>query len=139
MRFYKFFSFLSILYVILFLIMPTFVFAGGLVPCGTSDNPRECTFCDLLRLVQNIIGFLRNLGIALAVLFIAWGGFLLLISGESEERRVKGKETLKAAVIGVIIILSSWIIINTVLTFAASGGDLEGVLKNWSIIRCVGD
>lgn len=117
------------------LTMPIIVYGRGLVPCGTSET-EECTLCDLLRLGQNIIVFLRNVGLALAALFTAWGGFLLLTSGESEERRAKGKDTLKTAIIGVIIILASWIIINTILTFAAAGGDLPKVLYNWSSIKC---
>lgn len=119
---------------LIFLFLPFIVF-GGLVPCGGTGQP-DCTLCHFLVLAQNIIEFLRNAGLALGALFIAWGGFLLLTSGESEERRAKGKETLRAAIIGIIIILASWIIINTILTFAASGGKLKGILENWSVIEC---
>ena len=55
----------------------------------------------------NVIStFLSVLGIITLVLII-YAGFMILISGGSEEKVKKGRETLMWAIIGAVVILSS--------------------------------
>ncbi len=72
------------------------------------------------RIIQIALSFL---GI-IALLLIIYAGFLWMTSSGDEEKVNKAKDTLKNAVIGLIIILSSWAIVTFVLSrlFSAIGG-----------------
>ena len=53
---------------------------------------------------------------SLALLFFIYGGFMFLISAGSSERVQKAKQIIIGAVVGVVIVLTSFLIINFVLT-----------------------
>jgi hypothetical protein len=62
---------------------------------------------DIRDWVASIIrSFMALLGLIL-VMQIMWGGFLMMTHGGSEERREKAIGTLKDAVVGMVIIMSS--------------------------------
>lgn len=62
---------------------------------------------DIRDWVANIIrSFMALLGLIL-VMQIMWGGFLMMTHGGSEERREKAIGTIKDAVVGMVIIMSS--------------------------------
>ncbi len=93
---------------------------GGLVPCGPGLEKSSCQFCDLLKLVNKIINFaLYKIAIPLSVIFIVYGGFTIMTAGDSPERVKTGRSVIKAAVIGLLIALFAWMIINTILTVLA--------------------
>ena len=54
------------------------------------------------------------IAIPLGVLFVAYGGFVIMTAGGSEEKVKKGKQVITAAVIGIAIAFGSWLIIFTV-------------------------
>lgn len=92
---------------------------AALVPCGGSKDP--CTWCHFGQLIENIIDFLMYLVFPLAVLMIIIGGILIMTSGGSSARFSKGKEMVTGAVIGILIALISWIIIDTIIATLAGG------------------
>ncbi|HEY4498356.1 MAG TPA: pilin [Candidatus Paceibacterota bacterium] len=86
--------------------------AAGLVPCeGT-----ECTKGDLLQLGANIFNFLIDAAFILAVLFIMIGGAMMLVSGGSPNLLARGKKTITTAVVGLVIVLVAWVLVNTLIT-----------------------
>lgn len=94
--------------------------ADGLVPCGPGTSKPSCQFCDLLTLVEKIINFaLYNIAIPLSVIFIIYGGFLIMTAGASPERVKTGRSVIKAAVVGLLIALFAWMIVDTILTVLA--------------------
>jgi hypothetical protein len=105
---------------------------GGLVPCGRGTD--FCTACDLYQLVHNLMNFLMYISVPLAGLSIAiGGGFILYGAGFSEGSVSKGKEVIWDAIIGLIIILSSWLIINTIISQLTNPGVFVGP---WSAVVC---
>lgn len=86
---------------------------GGKSP--TTGLP-GCGIPHFITLVQVVIGFLQIIIIPLAGGFIAYGGFVILTAGGSEERVKQGKKIITAAVIGIVISLGAYIII-TALNF----------------------
>jgi len=90
---------------------------GGQLPANGS-TPSPCTsLCDLIDTFINIVYF----GISLAVFIIApvmlgVGGVMIMMAGANPEMLGSGKKALTAAVIGVIIVLCSYLIVNTVIT-----------------------
>jgi len=99
---------------ILLLSSSNIAFAGGLVPCGNPGLP-ACDLCFSLVLAKNIITFMIQLGIALAGLFFAWGAFVIMTAGGSEERISSGKQTITTVVIGLVLMFSAYLIVGTLL------------------------
>ncbi len=96
------------------------VASAALVPCGPGTAKPSCQFCDLLTLVNKIINFaLYDIAIPLSVIFIIYGGFVIMTAGASPERVKTGRSVIKAAVVGLLIALFAWMIINTILTVLA--------------------
>jgi len=105
-----------------------------LVPCG-GPNQHECTLCDLLVLAQNILKFALEMAFLIIIGFIAYGGFRWIFSLGKEENLKAGQQIITNAIIGLIIILTAWIIVNTVFwTIKEMGGkDYTGT---WFNIEC---
>lgn len=87
---------------------------AGLVPdCAGST----CTLCHVLQLISNIAFFLvKDVMPPLAGLLFLIGGIMMIAAAGSEERYKKGRQILIDAAIGVVIVLASWIVINTLIT-----------------------
>ena len=113
--------------------------AAGLIPCGGNGQP-PCQACHFVQLGQNILTwFIKTMAAVIALVF-AWGGLKMVMSGGSTEGVSEAKGMMTNAVIGFIILLASWLIINTVLHVVISKNPAiqarlgEGT---WSQIECV--
>ena len=115
--------------------LPTFAY-DGLIPC----NGPECQACHFVQLGQNILTwFIKTMAAVIALVF-AWGGLKMVMSGGSTEGVSEAKGMMTNAVIGFIILLASWLIINTVLHVVISKNpDIQARLGEgtWSEIQCV--
>jgi len=74
---------------------------------GGADNARVL----VRRIVDFFLGFLGFL----SVLIIIYGGVLILISAGEPDKAEKGKKILLYAVLGIVMILLSYAVVNTVL------------------------
>ncbi|EKD93733.1 MAG: hypothetical protein ACD_28C00071G0004 [uncultured bacterium] len=73
--------------------------------------------------IVNVTNFVLSfLGLA-GVVVIIYGGFLYVTAGGEEEQANKGKKSVTYAVIGIIIVLGSYAIVNTLVGAAGDGGD----------------
>jgi hypothetical protein len=86
---------------------------GGIASSRTLTGPAG--------LIYNIINIMLLVGGAIAVLFIIIGGFQYITSAGNEEQAEKGRNTLVNAVIGIVLILLSYVIINVVVNAVTSG------------------
>ena len=102
-----------------------------LVPCGLSQEAagrlktegkgdpainysRPCARCDAFKLTENVIDF-ALLGIVppvAAVLFVA-AGLMIVLAGANQKLYATGISIFKDTFIGLLIILGSWVIVNT--------------------------
>jgi len=98
----------------LFLLSNNFALAQGLVKCGNPGQP-ACNLCSLLELVKTLINYVITLAFAFTGLFITWGAFVIMTAGGGSERVQEGKKIVTAAVIGLVIMLSAWLILGTVI------------------------
>ncbi len=74
-------------------------------------------------LIANVIRLLLLVAGALAVVFVIYGGYQYITAGGNEEQAEGGKKTLVNAIIGVVVIILSYVIINVVInTIAGTGG-----------------
>ena len=86
---------------------------------GKTVNPGETTG-SLREVILTIVNyFLGFLGL-LAVLMVIYGGISYVTAGGEDDGAEKGKKIIRNAVIGIIIILLSFALINTVM--GALGG-----------------
>lgn len=120
------------LYILIFLlaavlVLPIFAYAA-IVPCTTN-----CTICDLLKLIQNIINFFLTVSVPLATAMILAGGILILTAGDSQKRLEWGKTILTNAIVGFAIILAGWLFINTIMNWLVNP---NVVPLPWNEIQC---
>jgi hypothetical protein len=67
------------------------------------------TFLDAL---QDILGIIVVVIVALAVIFFLWGLMLFILSAGDEEKRAKGKSVMVWGIIALVIMVAIWGIVN---------------------------
>ena len=119
-----------ILLSIFYFLFSVFVAQAALVPCGPGVGD-SCKWNDLYVLFKKIIDFaIYNLVFPIsAVMIVVGGGFIMTASG-STSRVAKGKEILTAAIVGLLIALLSWLIIDTIIKILAP--DFESKFGPWN-------
>jgi len=122
----KILTFYIVILIFTFLIF-NFANAAGLVPCGTERDAQgtitnPCTWPKLMQLFKNIIDFIiYNIMFPLSAVMIVVGGIFIMTAGGSTSRVSTGREIITAAVVGLIIALLSWLIIDTIIKIVAVG------------------
>ncbi|XOB40254.1 MAG: pilin [Candidatus Nealsonbacteria bacterium] len=128
-----FITFLMVLSLFLFPFQTQAICEGQIVPCGGSGNP--CTFCHIFVLLNNILSFILTcLAPIISGLMLMIGGFYFLAAGPSPEKVTQAKSILTATIIGLVIILASWVFLNTFLT-GIGVAEWTG-LGTWWKIQC---
>jgi len=103
---------------------------AALVPCGPGPG-RECTWCDFGVLIKNIIDFMIYLVFPLAAVMIVVGGIMIMTAGGSTERVANGRGIITAAIIGILIALLSWLIVDTIIKLLTGGR-----MGPWNKLTC---
>ncbi len=104
-------------------VAPAVLFAQGRDPIGTivPCNGIDCGLCDFATLVQNLLnGGIIIAGTLSAILF-SYGGFLYLTSAGDAAKAGRGRQVLINVVVGLIIILAGWLIVDTVMKVMLKG------------------
>lgn len=79
-------------------------------------------------LIKTIIQYALYLSAIVAVGFVIYGGFLYMTSGGKEDQAKNGRNTLVNALIGLVIIVLSYVIVEVVYRFITTGtGNSTGV------------
>jgi hypothetical protein len=118
----------------------------GLVPCGESSaaspyQASECGLCDFIALIQNIINYLIVLALPVSAALFAWAGILLFTAGDKIEKRTQAKKIFQNVVVGLLIALAGYLIIQTILNAivnTSSGGLFQGGFS-FSFGSCAAD
>lgn len=127
--------FFPALFVFVFFVLPFSAGAGILPLVQCTDN---CTICGLVELLDRIIDFLiYYIAIPGAGIMIAVGGFMMLIGAGSESRVGAGKKMITNAIVGIIIVLAGWLIVDTVIKALTGGKDqFIGTFGTWNAPKC---
>ena len=89
-----------------------------IVPVGCDGV--NCTICHLGELAQNILNAGIVLSVFLSALLFAYAGWLYL-TNEAIGQQQKAKDTFKNVVIGLVIILAAWLIVDTLMKMTLGG------------------
>ena len=127
----------------IFFPLPTHAADTGLVQCGrqffeaSSENTQFCTICDLISLAQNLMNkAITFFAAPIAALMLGYGGFLMVIAGVrggSSQQFTQGKKVLTNAVIGIVILFTAWLMVDTLLKSIGYSTENFGP---WNVIQC---
>ena len=96
--------------------------AGGLVTCEGPD----CNWCTLVSMINGLVTWLIAFLSIIAVTVMVIAGFKMVTSGGNTAAWESGKTMFTNVVIGIIIVLAAWLIVDTVLqTLTKKGGISE--------------
>jgi hypothetical protein len=121
-------------FVFLLLVLPTVSFAQdeGLVPCGGEGDP-ECQACHVVQLAQNILTWVINIMASIIALIFVIGGIKMVMSAGDTGAVKQARKMITNSVIGFIILLTAWLIMDTVLKTFVN----EGAIGPWHQVECV--
>jgi len=95
------------------------------LPDNLADAGGDSTLREIILLAINfILGFVG----LIAVIMLIYGGFILLTSSGEEEKTKKAKSTILFAIIGIVVILFSFAIINTVFDITTGSDGTTGAV-----------
>lgn len=116
-----------------FVLFPSISFAQdmGLVPCdGSPSSP--CTTEMAVTFANNLISWLITMLGVIAVIALMFTGFQLLTSGGDSGKWRQAKTMFTNIVIGIIIILAAWLVVDTIMRALTNKG-----LDQWTDLRGV--
>ena len=122
--------------------LPLFDPEWQLVP-EASELDSDCDFgaplgfAGVLQLIQNVMNAAISFGVVISVLVIAFAGILGILTPTNPENHSQAKKVLTNAVIGLLIILSAWLIVDFVMKMLYNP-DAPG-LGPWNKILSGGD
>lgn len=88
-----------------------------------SSLPVCTSFCDILNTGKNVLDFAVSIAILIiAPLFIVIGGVIILTGGGNPSKLNAGKSYIMRAIVAVIIIVTVFTLVNTVLTLLFGSG-----------------
>jgi hypothetical protein len=90
---------------------------GGTDSANNPNTVPACTsLCDLIDTFINVIYFVMSIALFIvAPVACVVGGIMILVAGASPEMLGRGKKVITSSVIGIIIVLCSYLIVNTVI------------------------
>lgn len=93
-------------------------------------------FGGALQLIQNVMNAAISFGVIIMVLVITFAGILWLLTPTNPENHSQAKKVLTNAVIGLLILLSAWLIVDFVMKLLYNGNTSFGP---WNEILTGGD
>jgi hypothetical protein len=99
--------------------------AAGLVPCG-GPTEKPCTVLDVFTIIARVTNWLVAMAGIYAVYQFINHGFWLVISMGNEEAITKHRSGLMEAVLGFILVMIAFMLINTVVNFIFLGTAPQG-------------
>jgi len=96
-----------------------------------------CSACHLTELANRLIQWLIGVVVMLFAVLAVWAGFGLVTSGGNPSALQDAKSRFTNAFIGLLIVLSAWILVDTLMRGIVNGanGEIAGY-GPWSEIQC---
>ncbi len=104
----------------------------GLVTCTGPD----CNFCTFVAMVNNLIDWLVGFLTLAAVLALVFAGFKLVVSAGDQGAMTDAKKMITNIVIGFIIVLSAWLIVDTLMkALISTDPEIDAKFGVWNEIN----
>jgi hypothetical protein len=138
----RFLAWTPLLALLLLIVVPHVAHAFSPLSGNFQIVPKECNDCPgssagwgcVLLLIKNLINFALSLGVLACVAVLAYAGGLWVLNPLKAEFREQGRGMLINAVVGLVIALAAWLIINT-FTVVLTGKGVE----TWTAQIGIGD
>ena len=88
--------------------------------CDSSTGLNCSAGTNVNALIKTVINWLLGISFGIAVLFLIIGGFWYITSAGNEETAEKGRTTAINAIIGIVIIVLAYVIINVVANLVSN-------------------
>ncbi len=106
---------------------------AGLVQCDEL-HPESCTLCTLFSTGKAEYDFVSRLTLVLAIAYVLWGGYEIMISGANPKLYASGRKRIRNAFLGVFIVLAAWFLVNAFIVGLTGTGDIYGT--PWKTLKC---
>ena len=94
-------------------------------PCDPNSG-QSCKEYDVNSFIRFVINVALSLVFGIAVLMLIVGGFIYMTAGGNGEAADKGRKTVVNALIGIIIVVLSWVVVAAVANFLPRAGGTSG-------------
>lgn len=91
-------------------------------------DPPDAFAADIGVLFNNILTFVFIIAALLVFFYLIWGGIDWITSGGDKGQTEKARNKITAAIVGLIVLLASFAILQLVLRFFTGGSDLNQIL-----------
>ena len=121
---------LSLLVALLLILVPQKAFAQtDLDPCSAGGGGVACVTSNLEfgSVVGGVVNMIFIIAVVAALGFLVWGGFKWLTSGGDKEGVESARNTIIAAIVGLIIIFLSYVVLNLLLVFLGYPGGISDI------------
>ena len=98
-----------------FVFSPALAFAAGLPERIVTCNGVDCNVCYIATVAQNVLNTAIFIMVFLSAVLFAWAGWKMLTAQGDTESYTAGKRIFGNVVLGLIIILAGWIVIDTLM------------------------
>lgn len=84
---------------------------GSLIPCED-----KCDLASVFALLNNLIDFLiKVILFPVAIIMFVYAGYTYIVHSDSAGKRVQAKKMIKHLILGMVLILTAWLIVKTAL------------------------
>lgn len=109
-------------------------------PSGEGSITTAPDFGCVLQVVQNVINFAITLAVIVMVLYLAYAGFRLMVSRGNPGMYEDAKTRILNAIIGLVVILCAWALVDFVMKAVADEGKLgpwHSIISTNGANRCI--
>ncbi len=104
---------------------------GGFATC----NGVDCSFCNLIQMANIIIVWLFGILFIIFAIIMFSAGWGMITAGGNDVALDTAKKKFQNAIIGIIIIMAAWLLIDVFMKGLLTNGEIEG-WGPWSEVEC---
>lgn len=105
-------------------------FFGPIIPQAANQAVCPASWGLLVTVINNLISLLITMAIVfIAPLMIAWSGFLFVVNPVDPSGIAKAKDILKNTVVGIVVALAGWMIVDAIMVVLYNPSAESGVTK----------
>jgi hypothetical protein len=99
---------------------------------GRCQECGDCSLCDFLTLATNLARWILSVMGGLAMIIFIWTGIGFIMSFGNAEKVEANKKAITGAVLGIVIIVGAWTLVNILFLSFISTNKAKGVANIWT-------